>query len=346
MNSTRGTFWFRRRTLLWAAGIAAASGIGAITLWFVFDRVDWRAAGPVLANADVPYLVAATAFMLVAVVLRGLRWRMLLHGSNLSTTRLLLIENTAIGVNSLTPIPVLDEPTRVGLLRIQGIPMGTALATLAANRVFDLTAQAVIGLLGIAFLSELRSLAPYILTAAVGALAANAALFTIGPWMHRVPSLGRLPLVKDFAAGVHLIRSAPLRTASALLLTIAYYVAIGMSGWMLGRALDIPLSLAAFTVVSLLTIFLTDWVPGLPFAIGTFEFWSIHLLGLWDFDESTALGFAVLFHMVFFVPPILCAAGYLPYAGFRSVDALVRLMRGEGRASAASESPRRTRGRL
>jgi len=108
----------------------------------------------------------------------------------------------------------------------------------------------------------------------------------------------------------------------------------------LGVSLDLQVGLWGLVVLSLAVIFFTDWLPGLPGAIGTFEFVALYLLGLWQVEASTAFGFAILLHALFFLPPLIVAVCYLPYAGFRSVEAVWRLVQQPWpRAGLASVEP-------
>jgi uncharacterized membrane protein YbhN (UPF0104 family) len=273
--------------------------------------------------------------VLAGFCLRGLRWRLLFRNHQVRTWRLVLVENTAVGVNSISPIPILDEPTRVGLMMLQGVPAGTVLATMAAMRTFELTAQATVGVVGIIELPPLRVFSPYILAATGVAALALVALFTIGPLLRRLPFLQRLGLAQDFSSGVEVMKRAPLQTLASMGLSLGYVIVIGLGGWMLGGALDIHLGVLAMVILSLAVIFFTDWVPGLPGAVGTFEFVALYVLGLWGVDRTQAFSYAILLHVMFFVPPLLIAAVYLPYAGFRSVAAVLRLFRGERSGEAA-----------
>ncbi|MBI3953238.1 MAG: flippase-like domain-containing protein [Chloroflexi bacterium] len=315
------------QVLVWGGGTVGASALGAIFLRWALQRIDWGAVNHALAVASVPHFLSALGLMLAAFLLRGVRWRLLFRGARVSTWRLALVENTAVGVNSLSPIPLLDEPTRVGLLTTQGVPTGTVLATLATMRTFELATQGLIGLVGLVYLPPLRPLAPYFLAAAVLAVVAIVALFTLGPLLKSLPALGRLPLARGFSLGVEVLRQAPLLTFLSFLATVGYSVLIGLSGWMLGLGFGLQVGLLGLVVLSLVVIFFTDWLPGLPGAIGTFEFVALYLLGLWEVDREAAFGYAVLLHALFFVPPLLVAAFYLPYAGFRSVGAVLQLAR-------------------
>ncbi|MBM3949218.1 MAG: flippase-like domain-containing protein [SAR202 cluster bacterium] len=320
------------RLLLWTGGGVAASALGAVFLYLAFRGKDWGAVNHALSQANLWYLFAAQGCVVLAYFIRGVRWRLLFRNVKVGTLRLVLVENTALGVNSLTPIPVLDEPVRVGLLWLQGLPAGTVLATMATMRTFELASQAVIGLVGLIYLEPIRPLKPYFIAATALAGVGLIALFTIGPLMKRVPVIGRIGLAKDFSKGVEVMREAPIFPFISFLLTAGYTIVIGTAGWLVGLAFDVPMDMLALIIVSLAVIFFTDWVPALPLAVGSFEFVALHLLGLWDVEPSTAFSFALLLHAIFFIPPLVIAVIYLPVAGIRSFGAAFRLVRPTSRS--------------
>jgi uncharacterized membrane protein YbhN (UPF0104 family) len=315
------------RPILWTGGAVAASAIGAVFLYFAFRGQDWGAVNSALAEANPWYLVAAQGCVILAYFIRGVRWRLLFRNNKVSTLHLVLVENTALGVNSLTPIPVLDEPVRVGLLWLRGLPAGTVLATMATMRTFELASQAVIGLVGLIYLEPIRPLKPYFIAATAVAGVGLIALFTIGPLMKRVPIIGRLGLARDFSKGVEVMREAPIYPFMSFVLTAGYAIVIGAAGWLVGLAFDVPMDMLALIILSLAVIFFTDWVPALPLAVGSFEFVALRLLGLWDVAPSTGFSFAVLLHAIFFLPPLVVAGVYLPVAGIRSFGAAFKLLR-------------------
>ncbi|MBM3944965.1 MAG: hypothetical protein FJ317_05665 [SAR202 cluster bacterium] len=197
-------------------------------------------------------------------------------------------------------------------------------------------------MVGLVYLEPLRELKPYFIAVTAVSGAALVALFTIGPIMKYVPAIGRLKLAQDFSKGVDVMRKEPLYPLLSFIMTGAYAVTIGLSGWMLGLAFDIEMGILALIIVSLAVIFFTDWIPALPLAVGSFEFVALHLLGLWDVTPSTSIGFAILLHTIFFLPPIVVAAVYLPVAGVRSFDAVMRLLRTPKHGPEPEKTPQET----
>ncbi|GBD11086.1 hypothetical protein HRbin23_00737 [bacterium HR23] len=325
-HSGRGPVPRRLRIALWTAGASGSMALGAFLLTLALREVQKVQVAEVLGRASVPLLLGGLGIFMGASLARALRWWVLFTQVRVGFWRLLLVEHTALGVNNATPIPILDEPVRVGLLALRGIPTGTVLATMATQRTFELGGQALLAGVGVLFLPPLRPLAPYIWGGALVALVAVCALFLVGPRVGRIPGLGHLSLVRDFGRTVLLLRGAPLRVALAFLLTVVYALGIGVSGWMVARAFALPIPLLGMVFLTLITLFVGDWVPGLPASVGTFEFIAVTLLALWEVERAVAFSFAIVLHALLFLPPTLVAGFYLPIAGYRSLRAVLGLV--------------------
>jgi hypothetical protein len=72
-------------------------------------------------------------------------------------------------------------------------------------------------------------------------------------------------------------------------------------------------------VVTLGVMFFSSAVPGLPLALGTFEYAVVTLLGLWDIGREQAIAFSLLLHGILFLPPIFFAIFFLPREGLLSI---------------------------
>jgi uncharacterized membrane protein YbhN (UPF0104 family) len=82
------------------------------------------------------------------------------------------------------------------------------------------------------------------------------------------------------------------------------------------------------------TIFFATAVPAAPSALGTFEWAVVYVLEFFDIDRSAGFGYAVVIHAVFFLPPTIIAAVFLPREGILTMRGLRR--RATARAGAAS----------
>jgi uncharacterized membrane protein YbhN (UPF0104 family) len=69
--------------------------------------------------------------------------------------------------------------------------------------------------------------------------------------------------------------------------------------------MGIQISLVVATLVIIATLTFATMIPALPAAVGTFEFALYYLLKPFEVAQPAALGFAVVIHIMLFLPPIL-----------------------------------------
>ena len=76
------------------------------------------------------------------------------------------------------------------------------------------------------------------------------------------------------------------------------------------------------TLVIVGIIFFATAVPAAPSAIGTFEFAMMQVLEIFGVSREAGFGFAVIAHAVFFLPPTIMAAVFLPREGLTTAGRL------------------------
>ena len=118
------------------------------------------------------------------------------------------------------------------------------------------------------------------------------------------------------------------RIAAAFGLTCAYWLVLGPMGWVIAQGAGIDLSLSKVLVTVLGAMFFATALPGLPGAIGSFEFAVVSLLNLWGIPTEPAVTFAIILHAVLFLPPTLFSIVVLPREGLGSIGAIRRMMTG------------------
>ena len=139
-----------------------------------------------------------------------------------------------------------------------------------------------------------------------------------------VPGLPMALGTFEFAA-VSMLALWGVDRVMAFLLSLFQAVLIGLSGWMVAQATHISLSMPTMIVITLGITFFSSTVPGLPMALGTFEFAAVSMLALWGVDREQAIAFALILHAVLFVPPIIFAMFFLPREGLLSARELKSL---------------------
>ena len=315
----------RRRLLVgarFAVGIAVSLGLG----WLVIRGLEWGQVRESLAGVSIPILVLAVLVFMFASWLKAVRWRMLFVGEKLTVARLFIIQNEGLGLNNVMPIRVASEPVQLAILTIRdGVPGAKALATLGMERVIDVVASTMI--LGIAFflVPEMKNFTLYV-WGAIGFTVVAVGLVRAFAWSSEALAfVKRIPFLAAFATAVRDLERERLRLAGSLLTSVASWMMMGVTAWMVAVAIDLPISPVTATLVTMGTIFFATAVPAAPSAIGTFEFAVVYVLEFFGVERAAGFGFAVIIHAVFFLPPTAIAALFLPREGIMSLRRLRKL---------------------
>lgn len=133
-----------------------------------------------LAGADLFLVAMAVVLYVTALGVKAVRWRLLLTAARYRVRGSVALTQYAMAqaINDLTPARVLGEGARIwGVNRIEGVPIGTGLATVMAEKVMDMV------LLTSVLLASVAALYPAIplrVWGPMAALSALVALFNLG----------------------------------------------------------------------------------------------------------------------------------------------------------------------
>jgi len=119
--------------------IALSLAISAIFLFFAARGVDWAKAARVLAGANYLYAVPMLAAPVWGLYIRAQRWRVLLRPVGTPAMgSLVAATNIGFMANMVLPLRVGEVIRPVMLSRKENEPLGSILATILLERVFDL----------------------------------------------------------------------------------------------------------------------------------------------------------------------------------------------------------------
>ena len=316
----------RRRRPLALGRVFLGLGASAALGWFAVKGLDWGLVADNLGGLSAPLLVLAVAVFMFASYLRALRWQILFVNQSISTNRLFVVQNEGIGLNNIMPLRVASEITQLAVLTLRDrIDRATALATLGMERVVDVLASTMI--LGVAFflVPEMENFTLYV-WGAVGFTVVAVGLVRFLAWGSQAVSfIQRVSFLAAFANAVRELEKERLRLLGSFLVTVAYWMLVGVTAWILALAVDLPMSPVTATLVIMGTIFFATAVPAAPSAVGTFEWAVIYVLAFFGMEREGGFGYAVIVHAVFFLPPTIIAAVYLPREGVVSLEQVRRL---------------------
>ena len=295
--------------------------------WTAIRGAEWQRISEALRDFPPLLLLAALAVFMVSNYLRAYRWRQCWVNEPVTTRRLFIVENAALGLNNVSPVRALEEAVELGILTLRDkLPGGQVIATMMMARIQDLAFTLLFITVALALVPALLKFTPAIAFVFVFFGVWLFILLRFGAILRRFPRLRNLPAISSFEQALGLIYARKKRMAYAFSMTCTYWLLLGPVGWLLARGLDIDIGFHLIMVTVIGAIFFSTTVPGLPGAVGTFEFGTVALLSLWDVPTEAAISFAVLLHGVLFIPPILIAIIVFPREGLGSFRAIREIM--------------------
>jgi uncharacterized protein (TIRG00374 family) len=287
------------------ARAAVGVAISAVALFLVVRSVDLGATWNVMRTAQPGWLLLLGAFIVTDLLIRGLRWRILLSPVGGVRYRdslgALLVGYLA---NNVLPARLGEVVRSHDMGERSGLSKSTILGTIVVERVVDTLVVVVIAAVAI-FVLSVRGI---VASAVLVGLAVTAVLvvgIVVGLAAHRLPGADRLSAFINRWPRVHglLVR---LRVGLAItrnLRVMAIALALTLGSWscsVLGFAagaqsvgIEPTMGQAALLAAG---VNLFTAVPAAPGYVGTFELAAVTIAASVGIDREPALAFAVLVH--------------------------------------------------
>jgi uncharacterized protein (TIRG00374 family) len=302
--------------------LAAALAISAIFLYVDVRGVDLDMFLRAIRRSDPVWLVAAVAVLAGSVAIRIVRWRYLFDAPSRpgarAATRALLVGDL---FNSILPLRGGDVARVVVLHRDTGASPAEAGATLVAERLLDSLVLLLLVFAALAYAPEVTWLATASALLAVVVTASVTVVILVRVYGERplvfvLRPIGRMlgfspervtETAGRFVKGARAFRDVRAG-ALAFVLSVATWLVVAASFWMVLRALHLQLGFSAAILLTAATTFALV-IPAAPASVGVFEAAALVSLRPYHVGESRALACAVVLHVLTFLPSI--AAGLL-----------------------------------
>ncbi len=289
----------------------AGLAIGAILVGVLVIRIDLRESWRSILRMD-PRLIWLPAVMLmVGLTIRPWRWQLIFpKPSRPGFWPSFTVWSVANMSNNVLPARGGDVLRCFLIARGQGMNRASlALATLGLEKVLDGLALLLVVALSSHFLAPPGWLANLTIVAAMifgGAFAAMVILHYRPRGFQRAirmlslkcrhPRLGRRgsDLLGSFAEGLNMVGSWRQMTRLALLTAVTWFVEMAYV-WAVAQALGLHLSLWAGMVVAAI-LGLGLMIPAAPAYVGSYEFFSVAVLGMFGVAPEQALSLAIVMH--------------------------------------------------
>jgi glycosyltransferase 2 family protein len=309
------------RPLLVAAGFI----VTLVAMYLALRGVHLDEAQDALAQSNLLWLAPAGAVLAAALGLRALRWWSLFHADHRpslrAVTRALFV---GLFFNSILPARAGEIARVIALHRRTGTPRAETLGTVFVERLFDVLALLILLFASYPLLPEIEWLRKAALFGAVVVVGASAVVYVIVRHEERaidvlLSPLRRLPIsglaerlehaAVNATCGLVALRK-PRVALEAMALTLASWLVLALSCWILLAAFSLDLPLVAGMLV-LVTINLSMILPSGPAALGVFEAATILALQAFDVPRAEALSYALVLHLLNLVPFLVAGVALL-----------------------------------
>jgi uncharacterized protein (TIRG00374 family) len=307
-----------RRGLLVLVGIL----VSLLFTYLTFRGTDFRALRAALGRSDYWTLIPASLVLAVAIVLRAVRWRLLIspehRPSAPAVTSALLIGYL---FNSILPARAGEAIRVVVLNQRAGTPRFEAAGTVVAERAIDVLTLLVLLFATAPAVPSADWLPRVVALGGVLFVVIAGAFITFASYGERparllLRPLGRLPKMSrdrievgaaNLTRGLSAFRR-PAIAIPAFALTAVSWLLIAFASWICMRGFDLRLGYAAAVLV-VVAVNLAMILPSGPAGLGVFEAATLTALHPFDVDRTHALSYALVLHGLNVVPVII--VGYL-----------------------------------
>ena len=305
-------------------------GISAVAIALVYRSVDIGAAWATLKTAQPAWIALLLVFVVLDVVLRAVRWRVLLQPlakvSTRTTSASLLVGYLA---NNILPARLGEVVRAHDLGGRTGLSRSAILGTIVVERVVDTMVVVAIASVAILVLSVRGVVASAVLVGlAVTALLAVGVAAGIAA--HRLPGAARVSAFLGQWPRVHgaLVRlreglsvASNVRTlGAAIVLSIASWSCTVLAFAAAAQAVGVEPTMAQAALLAA-GVNLATAIPAGPGYVGTFELAAITIATSVGIDRDSAFAFALLVHAATLLVTTVGGVGVLVLGGRRGAPA-------------------------
>ena len=289
----------------------------AVFLYLVVKDVPFHKSIKVLSTIRWQYLLPAVFFFLLGYAFKVLRWFLLLKSASGKMTFRETRPPFFIGfaVNNVLPLRI-GELVRTYLIGNTGkVSKSAGFGSVVLDRVFDglslvfLLAVSLIWLPLPGWVTKMGFLSALLFLGSLGFLllifyAKEKTLNLIGYLGDRAVAIS-----ESFISGLESVRSIKM-VSICFVFSILVWVLESLMYYYIGVAFNLALSLiGAILVLVILNFGL--FVPSSPGYVGTFEFFCMKALGIFNVDASVALNYAIVLHLAQHIPITIIGFIYL-----------------------------------
>lgn len=299
--------------LVWAGLL-----VSALFTYIAVRDVRFSEVWEALQASNYWWLLPALALLAIAILVRAVRWRFLFARETrppiAAVMRAMLV---GYFFNNILPARAGEAARVVALNQSAGTSRAEATATVVIERTYDVLSLLVLLFVTLPWLPHVTwvhaaAVLAIALTAGLAVAIALLAVYGERPLRVALRPLARLPFLSserveaaasNLAHGLAAIRRPRLALAGFLWTTLSWLL-LGLSFWLVMLGFDLELSPVAGLLVQI-AVGLAMILPSSPAAVGVFEAATLVALGAYGISDSRALSYALVLHVLNFLPYIV-----------------------------------------
>ncbi len=287
--------------------------------------MHWSEVGTAAREANYLLIAAAALLLCFTLLLRALRWRVLFHPlTDLNSWYLFGSLNVAYLINNILPFNLGDLGRAYMLSELEGISATRSLSTIIVERVLDVVTLLVFLLVLVPFVDipSRARLSAAVLAVVVGSVAVTLIVLSRRRLfaMRLVDRIGRfaperfrakLREMAESALDGFAVLSNPRVAAQLIAWSTVTWLFVSVVVFMGTQAfsLDVGFGAAVFLVIATTFGF---FVPSSPGSFGVYHAIVIKTLtDVFGVDQDHAVSYALIIHLVFYLPPTFLGLGFL-----------------------------------
>jgi uncharacterized membrane protein YbhN (UPF0104 family) len=297
-----------RRKLFTVLWVTAGIILGSVLGWLVLRSVNWSDMVSAFSRVSWDTLVPAVAAVVASLFMQAVRLKLMLPKERVSTTRLFFVRNAGLSLNNLSFAQgggVLGDASELAMLtRSDKIDGSKVAAGLFMSRVMDFVITSIFVLAGFFIIPQLSVFKPVIIPMLV--VVALLVLFVLfARKVGRLPLLNKIKIIQSSLRAVTFLRDRKLIFWLTIFVTVIAWMLLGTAAWLVAQAIGIQMPFWMISIVLVGMTLFAGAIPAAPSAIGTYEFVTVYILGLFAVNKSDAFTFALVVHALVMLPPNL-----------------------------------------
>jgi uncharacterized protein (TIRG00374 family) len=295
-----------------------------VALYFALRNVHWRDVGDAIRDANYGLIAAAFALLILSLLFRTLRWRSLLRPLRARLWHLFGSLNVGYLINNLVPLQVGEVGRAYMLSELEGISATRSMSTVIVERILDMATLLLLlliltpfvdfpGWVGVSFVFVGIAVAVAMLMLILASIHQDAAMRLIERVLRFGPSTMQ-PKLSEMARSAldgFSVLSRPIEAFELAAWSAATWLTVGLVTFAGLQAFSIEVGYggALFLVIAIAFAWL---VPSSPGQFGVYHAIVISTLtNVFDINKNTAVSYALVMHLVFYLPPFPLGIAFL-----------------------------------